>query len=140
MSRQTSNKRGYSFHGKNSIQASDIPAMAHLRKDMLHALVLIAVRQRTYEDAAKILQVSVGTVKSRTYRARAELALLINSKTPATADDLKDWARETIVVNQGEDEDEVANGLAILREMAAGTWVNMPLYNQQVLRALAAKK
>ncbi len=48
-------------------------ALASLSPPLREAFVLVEVFGRRYQDAAEILGVPVGTVKSRTFRARAEL-------------------------------------------------------------------
>ena len=53
-------------------------ALGKLAPDQREALVLVAVERVSYEDAAAICGVPVGTVKSRVNRARAKLAELLD--------------------------------------------------------------
>ena len=48
---------------------------------IIWALVMVAAGGVSYEDAAKISGVAIGTVKSRVARARAALAVLLNGDT-----------------------------------------------------------
>ena len=59
--------------------------MLKLPIDQREALILIGGEGRSYDDAAEICQCAVGTVKSRTNRARARLAELLSVES---ADDL----------------------------------------------------
>ena len=52
-------------------------ALQHLPPDQREALLLVAAEGLSYEDAAGITGVAVGTVKSRVNRARARLAKLL---------------------------------------------------------------
>jgi RNA polymerase sigma-70 factor, ECF subfamily len=52
-------------------------ALAQLRPDQREAILLIAAEGLTYEEAAGILGVAAGTVKSRVSRARQRLAKLM---------------------------------------------------------------
>jgi len=54
-------------------------AFLYLSDDHRDVLVLIAVEGLSYEEAAEILDVSVGTVKSRLSRARAALRILVEN-------------------------------------------------------------
>jgi RNA polymerase sigma-70 factor (ECF subfamily) len=47
--------------------------MAELPQSMRDVLVLVAVDELTYEEAAALLTIPVGTVRSRLSRARAAL-------------------------------------------------------------------
>jgi RNA polymerase sigma-70 factor (ECF subfamily) len=53
-------------------------AFLHLSEDHREVLMLIAVEGLRYEEAATILNISVGTVKSRLSRARTALRTLID--------------------------------------------------------------
>lgn len=53
-------------------------ALGKLAPDQREALVLVAVERVSYEDAAAICGVPVGTVKSWVNRARAKLAELLD--------------------------------------------------------------
>jgi RNA polymerase sigma-70 factor, ECF subfamily len=50
-----------------------IDALAELPDEMRWALLLVDVEGMTQEDAAQVLEVAVGTIKSRTHRGRAML-------------------------------------------------------------------
>ncbi len=52
-------------------------ALAKLPLDQREALILIVAEGLSYEDAARVCGVPVGTMKSRTFRARARLAQLL---------------------------------------------------------------
>jgi RNA polymerase sigma-70 factor (ECF subfamily) len=61
-------------------------AFLKLSEDHREVLMLIAVEGLRYEEAASILDISVGTVKSRLSRARAALRALVEAdKTDTTA-------------------------------------------------------
>ena len=49
-------------------------ALAKLPEPMRRALVLVAVDNLSYEEAAAVMQCRIGTVKSRVWRAREQLA------------------------------------------------------------------
>lgn len=49
------------------------------------ALVLCALEEMSYEDAAQVLAVPVGTVRSRLHRAKAQLAELLRAEMDNTA-------------------------------------------------------
>jgi RNA polymerase sigma-70 factor (ECF subfamily) len=53
-------------------------ALAKLPHDQREALILVAAEGMSYEEAAAITGVAVGTVKSRVNRARYRLALLLH--------------------------------------------------------------
>lgn len=53
-------------------------ALAKLADDHREALILVGASGLSYEDAASICGVAVGTMKSRVNRARARLALLMS--------------------------------------------------------------
>jgi len=53
-------------------------ALAKLVPDQREALLLVGAEGFSYEDAAKICNVAVGTIKSRVNRARLRLAELLN--------------------------------------------------------------
>lgn len=46
------------------------------------ALLLVVVHDLSYEDAAKALDCSIGTIKSRVFRARAQLAEALQTERP----------------------------------------------------------
>lgn len=58
-------------------------ALAKLPEDQREALILVGASGFSYEEAAEICSVAIGTIKSRVNRARARLAELlhINDKT-----------------------------------------------------------
>ena len=56
-------------------------ALRKLPATQREALVMVAAGGVSYEDAAKISGVAIGTVKSRVARARAALAVLLNGDT-----------------------------------------------------------
>lgn len=49
-------------------------AMEALAPDMREAIVLVVLQEMSYQEAAQLLKVPVGTVKSRVCRARTQLA------------------------------------------------------------------
>jgi RNA polymerase sigma-70 factor (ECF subfamily) len=53
-------------------------ALATLPVDQQEALLLVGAHGMSYEDAAEVCQVAVGTVKSRVNRARTRLAVLLD--------------------------------------------------------------
>jgi RNA polymerase sigma-70 factor (ECF subfamily) len=71
-------------------------ALAELPNEMQQALALIAVEGVSYDQAARICNVSVGTIKSRVHRARARLAAMLSIDQPT--DDYGDPASESIVI------------------------------------------
>jgi RNA polymerase sigma-70 factor (ECF subfamily) len=52
-------------------------ALAHLPEDQREAIILVGASGFSYEEAAEICNVAVGTIKSRVNRARARLAALM---------------------------------------------------------------
>lgn len=52
-------------------------ALARLPEPMRQALVLVAIENLSYEEAAEVMQCRIGTVKSRVWRARDQLATLL---------------------------------------------------------------
>jgi RNA polymerase sigma-70 factor, ECF subfamily len=55
-------------------------ALVQLRPEQREAVILVGAEGRSYEDAALICGVAVGTIKSRVNRARTQLALLLQMK------------------------------------------------------------
>ncbi|MBY0295595.1 MAG: sigma-70 family RNA polymerase sigma factor [Methylobacterium sp.] len=49
-------------------------ALGRLRPDMREVLILVGVQEVSYEQAAQIMGVAIGTIKSRVSRARTQLA------------------------------------------------------------------
>jgi RNA polymerase sigma-70 factor, ECF subfamily len=58
-------------------------ALAQLPDDQREAIVLVGASGFSYQEAAEICGVAVGTVKSRVSRAREKLALLLGGDGPA---------------------------------------------------------
>ena len=58
-------------------------ALATLPLDQREALLLVGAQGTSYEEAAEICNVAVGTVKSRVNRARSKLALLLDLTSEA---------------------------------------------------------
>jgi RNA polymerase sigma-70 factor (ECF subfamily) len=54
-------------------------AIAHLPEDQREALVMTQLEKVPYEEAARLLQVSEGTVKSRVNRAKARLKEILSA-------------------------------------------------------------
>ncbi|WP_336485205.1 sigma-70 family RNA polymerase sigma factor [Methylobacterium nigriterrae] len=52
-------------------------ALARLPAPMREALILVTIEDMTYEEAAAVMNCCIGTVKSRVWRARDQLALLL---------------------------------------------------------------
>ncbi|KAB1074660.1 sigma-70 family RNA polymerase sigma factor [Methylobacterium planeticum] len=52
-------------------------ALARLPPAMREALILVAIEDMTYEEAAAVMKCCIGTVKSRVWRARDQLAGLL---------------------------------------------------------------
>ena len=53
-------------------------ALAKLPEDQREAIILVGASGFSYEEAAEICSVAVGTIKSRVNRARARLAVLLH--------------------------------------------------------------
>jgi RNA polymerase sigma-70 factor (ECF subfamily) len=58
-------------------------ALATLPRDQREALLLVGAQGLSYEEAAQVCNVAVGTVKSRVNRARLKLAYLLDLKSDA---------------------------------------------------------
>lgn len=58
-------------------------ALASLPRDQREALLLVGAQGMSYEEAAQVCNVAVGTVKSRVNRARSRLALLLDVTSEA---------------------------------------------------------
>ena len=52
-------------------------ALGRLAPTMREALVLVAIENLTYEEAAAVMNCQIGTVKSRVWRAREQLARML---------------------------------------------------------------
>lgn len=61
------------LHQRNTEMAALADAISGLPADMRECLVLVALEGYSYEEAAQLLDVPVGTVKSRICRARQKL-------------------------------------------------------------------
>jgi RNA polymerase sigma-70 factor, ECF subfamily len=57
-------------------------ALARLPEGLRSALVLVGAGGMAYDEAAEILQVEIGTIKSRVSRARGQLARIMAEGTP----------------------------------------------------------
>ena len=53
-------------------------ALAKLHPDQREALLLVGARGMSYEEAAEVCNVPLGTVKSRVNRARSRLAIMLD--------------------------------------------------------------
>jgi RNA polymerase sigma-70 factor, ECF subfamily len=60
-------------------------ALAQLPEDQREAIVLVGASGFSYEEAAKISGVAIGTVKSRVSRAREKLIVLLGEDRPVAA-------------------------------------------------------
>lgn len=58
-------------------------ALQQLSPDQREALMLLTASDMSYEEAAAICGVAVGTIKSRVNRARAKLAVLLDAQSPS---------------------------------------------------------
>jgi RNA polymerase sigma-70 factor (ECF subfamily) len=56
-------------------------ALAQLPEDQREAIILVGASGFSYEEAAEICSVAVGTIKSRVNRARARLSALMHIGT-----------------------------------------------------------
>jgi RNA polymerase sigma-70 factor, ECF subfamily len=67
-----------------SLQLRDLDrALAHLAEEQRQVLLLVGLEGMQYEEAAMVLQVPVGTIRSRLSRGRAELRRLMGMSEPA---------------------------------------------------------
>ena len=63
---------------ESSLMLQDLQqALMRLPPDQREALLLVAEQGKSYEDAAALCGVAVGTIKSRVHRARAQLAAML---------------------------------------------------------------
>jgi RNA polymerase sigma-70 factor (ECF subfamily) len=67
-------------------------ALARLSADQRAALILVCAAGHSYDEAARICNCAVGTVKSRVSRARAGLAAMLSVKSSAEFVQAADWA------------------------------------------------
>jgi RNA polymerase sigma-70 factor, ECF subfamily len=66
-----------------SLQLRDLDrAMARLAEEQRQVLLLVGLEGMQYEEAAMVLQVPVGTIRSRLSRGRAELRRLMGMSEP----------------------------------------------------------
>jgi RNA polymerase sigma-70 factor (ECF subfamily) len=70
--------------------ADFVRAFQQLPDEQREALALVGASGLSYEEAAEMTGVAVGTVKSRANRARARLAQILHSTTP------KAWSSPTM--------------------------------------------
>ena len=61
--------------------AGVLRAVGQLEDDRRGAILLVAVEDLTYQEAATVLGVPIGTVMSRLSRARRDLRELLNRKS-----------------------------------------------------------
>jgi len=59
-------------------------ALARLPSDQRSVVLLVGVEQFTYEEAAQVLDIPIGTVMSRLSRGRERLRLLLNGDPRTT--------------------------------------------------------
>ena len=58
-------------------------ALDKLAPDHREVLIMVGINELSYEQAAEVCGVAVGTIKSRVYRARAKLAEILGLTTVA---------------------------------------------------------
>ena len=70
-----------------SLQLRDLDrAMARLAEEQRQVLLLVGLEGMQYEEAAMVLQIPVGTVRSRLSRGRAALKILMGMSEPCDCD------------------------------------------------------
>jgi RNA polymerase sigma factor (sigma-70 family) len=70
-----------------SLQLRDLDrAMARLAEEQRQVILLVGLEGMRYEEAAMVLQIPVGTVRSRLSRGRAELRSLLGMSEPGDCD------------------------------------------------------
>jgi RNA polymerase sigma-70 factor, ECF subfamily len=70
-----------------SLQLRDLDrAMARLAEEQRQVILLVGLEGMRYEEAAMVLQIPVGTVRSRLSRGRAELRILMRMSEPGDCD------------------------------------------------------
>jgi RNA polymerase sigma-70 factor, ECF subfamily len=93
--RRTKRER-LSLEGLRSAETASVPAQQHVKlvlaeleeafmllsTDHREILTLVVIQGMTYEQAAEILGVSIGTIKSRLFRARTRLSEMVNGGEP----------------------------------------------------------
>lgn len=67
------------------LQIDLVAALSHLSPDQRSAMMLVAVEQLSYAEAAEVLQVPEGTVMSRVSRARVSLRAWLDGSGPSRA-------------------------------------------------------
>ena len=68
---------------QTSLELRDLDrAMAQLAEEQRQVLLLVGLEGMQYEEAAMVLQVPVGTIRSRLSRGRAELRRLLGMREP----------------------------------------------------------
>lgn len=60
-------------------------ALARVPDEQRTVLLLVGLEQFTYDEAARILDIPIGTVMSRLSRGRERLRVLLGSETPVTS-------------------------------------------------------
>jgi RNA polymerase sigma-70 factor (ECF subfamily) len=69
---------------EGALQLRDLDrAIQQLPEGQRTALLLVGLEDMSYEDAAKVLDIPVGTLRSRLFRGREMLRELLDMKTPA---------------------------------------------------------
>jgi RNA polymerase sigma-70 factor, ECF subfamily len=68
----------------HALQIRDLQrGFAKLPEMLQEVIVLVAIEGMTYQEAARVLEVPVGTIRSRLSRARGQLKALIDGAEPA---------------------------------------------------------
>ncbi|WP_441293995.1 RNA polymerase sigma factor, partial [Bordetella pertussis] len=68
--------------------------LQRLPADLRAVLLLVAVEEFTYREAAQVLEVPIGTVMSRLSRARERLAALLQAAHPEAHARVEGWRRQ----------------------------------------------
>ena len=78
-----------------SLELRDLDrAMAQLAEEQRQVLLLVGLEGMQYEEAAMVLQIPVGTIRSRLSRGRAELRRLLGMKEPGDRNSITPAARD----------------------------------------------
>ena len=78
-----------------SLELRDLDrAMAQLAEEQRQVLLLVGLEGMQYEEAAMVLQIPVGTIRSRLSRGRAELRRLLGMKEPGDRNSTTPAARD----------------------------------------------
>lgn len=72
-----------------------VHAVGKLQAEQREVLILICASGLSYEEAAESLGCSIGTIKSRLWRARARMAALVLGEDAPTKDSSKDDSDKT---------------------------------------------